>query len=83
MQALRARQPSLPFLVPGIGVQGGVVSIAPAAISSSGGGALLSASRSVLYASSGSDYAVAARGVAERLAGGIRAALRTGMVTAL
>jgi orotidine-5'-phosphate decarboxylase len=55
----------LPILVPGIGTQGGDLDASVGAGSSApGAGLLLSASRSVLYASAGDDFADAARAVA-------------------
>lgn len=62
VQRLRALHPSMPFLVPGIGRQGGLPSLASAAVTSNRGGAILSASRSVIYASRDrTTFAVAAR----------------------
>lgn len=67
--------PKLPILVPGVGAQGGsledVVAIHTKAGSTS---FLINASRSVLYASSGEDFAAAARAEAQNLAAGIKAA---------
>lgn len=72
--AIRAIIPDAPILVPGIGAQGGdLAASVRAGADASGRGLLLSASRSVLYASSGPDYAAAAR--AEALA--LRAAINT------
>ena len=52
----------LPFLIPGVGSQGGNPSkIAEQASSADGFGILVNASRSILYASPGEDYAEAAR----------------------
>jgi orotidine-5'-phosphate decarboxylase len=68
IRAIRAAHPQLPFLVPAIGHQGGEPSVAAAATTASGAGAILSASRSVLYASrKRSDFAAAARAAAARL----------------
>lgn len=47
------------FLLPGIGAQGGDIAATMAA--ASGGGMIFSASRSILYASAGDDFAEAAR----------------------
>jgi orotidine-5'-phosphate decarboxylase len=62
---LRGAYPDVPFLVPGVGAQGGD----PAAVvAASGAGPLLvNSSRGVLYASSGVDFARAARHAAGRL----------------
>lgn len=65
---LRALCPALPFLVPGVGAQGGDVRVAVrAAMDDRGLGALVSASRSVLYAGSGPRFADAVREAALRL----------------
>ncbi|HEY7983798.1 MAG TPA: orotidine-5'-phosphate decarboxylase [Ktedonobacterales bacterium] len=66
--AIRAAAPELPILLPGIGAQGGdLAASVRAGRDARGQGLLVSASRSVLYASSGADYAQAARGEALRL----------------
>lgn len=63
----RRLAPEAPFLIPGIGAQGGDLDAAvqhgPDAIA----GPLVSASRSVIYASAGTDFVDAARAAAERL----------------
>jgi orotidine-5'-phosphate decarboxylase len=60
--------PDLPLLLPGIGAQGGDLVVAVrAAADTTGGGFLINASRSILYASSGRDFAAAARSEALRL----------------
>ena len=65
---VRAACPDLPILVPGVGAQGGeLVAAARAAVDADNAGALLSASRSILYASSGTGFAEAARQEALRL----------------
>ena len=66
-QLARAREIAgdLPILVPGVGAQGGDLAASVRAGSIGPGiGLLLSASRSVLYASGGDDFADAARAVA-------------------
>ena len=72
----------LPILVPGIGAQGGDLEASVrAGMDSRGAGLLISASRSILYASSGEDFAEAARGEAERLRDaieGVRSGSRRG-----
>ena len=56
----------LPILVPGVGTQGGDVAASVAAgATADGTGLLLSSSREILYASSGDDFAEAARAAAE------------------
>jgi orotidine-5'-phosphate decarboxylase len=73
---LRRLCPELPFLLPGVGAQGGALSEAVnAARFPDGGGFLVNASRGVLYASREVDYAAAARTEAERLRGAIEQAL--------
>ena len=66
---VREIAPSVPLLVPGIGAQGGnVEQVLSAGMSFDGAGLVVSASRSILYASSGSDWARAAAAEALRLA---------------
>lgn len=68
MASLRARCPNIPFLVPGIGAQAGALAESVrAGIDARGAGMLISASRSVTYASNGADFAQAARREALRL----------------
>ena len=68
----RAREllPHAPFLVPGIGAQGGSPADVAAAFTSDAASALVSASRSVIYAyrDTGGDWRAAARREAQRLA---------------
>ncbi len=65
---VRALAPDLPFLIPGIGAQGGsleaTVTHGP---TQNGVGPLINASRAILYASSGDDFGDAARRAAEEL----------------
>lgn len=62
MAALRALAPELPFLVPGIGAQGGGLEASVRHGATAGGvGPLINVSRGVMYASRGADYADAAR----------------------
>ena len=68
MRAVRALCPDLPILVPGIGAQGGdLEAIVPLAVNARGERAMISASRAILYAGSGSNYAVAASEAARAL----------------
>ena len=60
---VRAACGDLPFLLPGIGAQGG--DIEDAVQSAAGGPIIISASRSVLYAGSGVDFDQSARAAAE------------------
>ena len=56
----------MPILVPGIGAQGGdIEATVKAGRCSSGAGLMISSSRAILYASSGEDFAAAARRVAD------------------
>ncbi len=65
----------LPILVPGVGAQGGDAAAAVRAGSTGAGtGLIVSSSRAVLYASKGTDFAEAARAVAERTRDELRAA---------
>lgn len=62
LESIRAEAPELPFLIPGIGAQGGdLEAAAQFGPTTDGLGPLISASRSILYASAGADYAQAAR----------------------
>ena len=63
---VRALAPSIPLLVPGIGAQGGDIDATVAAGAAADGcGLMLNSSRAILYASSGEDFAAAARAAAE------------------
>jgi orotidine-5'-phosphate decarboxylase len=62
---VRELAPTLPLLIPGIGAQGGDAEATVRAGWRANGPIVVSSSRAVLYASSGADFAVAARGVAE------------------
>jgi orotidine-5'-phosphate decarboxylase len=66
LAALREAHPETPFLVPGVGAQGGSAEEVLAA--NAGGPVLVNASRSVLYASPGRDFAEAAAAEAAHLA---------------
>ena len=58
----------MPLLVPGVGAQGGDLRATVAVgRDSSGAGLVINASRSVIYASSGDDFAQAARGVGQQM----------------
>ncbi len=59
---------TVPFLVPGVGAQGGdVEAVVKNGANTEGAGLIVSSSRAILYASSGSDYAEAAREAARVL----------------
>ena len=76
LRELRELCPDMPFLIPGVGSQGGDVRDATLnGVDSNGRRAVLNSSRGVIYASKGSDYAQAARKEAGNLRDGINAAL--------
>ena len=65
LATVRAVAGDLPFLVPGVGYQGGdAVAAIEAGATPDGRGLMLSSSRAILYASGGSDFAEAARAAA-------------------
>lgn len=62
LQAVRKAAPDLPFLVPGVGAQGGDwKTTVKLGTNADGGGLLINLSRSVIFASNGVDFATAAR----------------------
>lgn len=68
LQAIRQAVGDLPLLIPGIGAQGGdLAAVMRVGLDSQGAGLLISASRSIIYASSGADFADAARREAQQL----------------
>jgi orotidine-5'-phosphate decarboxylase len=65
---IRRLCPRLPFLLPGVGAQGADIEAAVRnALDEDGEGFIINSSRQILYASSGRDYAQAARRAAEAL----------------
>jgi len=76
MGAVREDIPAdMPILIPGVGAQGGDVAAVVAANRGAGSNAfLIAASRSIIYAPSGEDFAEAARAAAQALDAEIRAA---------
>lgn len=75
MARLRSLCPTLLFLLPGVGAQGGDLEASVrAARQADGRGFIVSASRGVLYAGQSGDVAAAARAEAERLRAAINAA---------
>jgi len=65
LERLRTVAPELPFLVPGIGSQGGSLEAAVAfGPSADGTGPVINSSRGIIYASSGPDFAQRARDAA-------------------
>ena len=72
LREVRAIVGDLPFLVPGVGAQGGdVEAVVTNAKTADGTGLVVSSSRAILYASSGDDFAEAAAGAAKSLRGEI------------
>ncbi len=70
---IRATAPDLPLLIPGVGAQGGELGpVLEYGLDAKGVGVLINASRSIIYASSGPDFATAARQEAARLAQAMR-----------
>ena len=65
---VRERAPALPFLVPGVGAQGGDVrAVFAHGLDDNGEGLVVNASRSIIFADVGRDYADAARRAAQDL----------------
>jgi len=73
LATLRADAPALPFLVPGVGAQGGDPKAVVDTAQTDGGPVLVNSSRSILYASDGADYADAAAEAARSLRDALRA----------
>jgi len=67
LRTLREAAPALPFLVPGVGTQGGAPAAVVDAAETEKGPVLVNSSRSILYASNGPDYAEAAAEAAAEL----------------
>jgi orotidine-5'-phosphate decarboxylase len=73
LQPIRALSPTMPILIPGIGKQGGdLESAVRFGCTADGDLAIINASRSILFASSGKDFAAAARNEALQLSNQIR-----------
>ncbi len=70
---IREIAPDLPFLIPAIGAQGGDLKAA-ASVHRDAAPVMISASRSIIYASAGPDFASAARHAALKLRDAIRSA---------
>ena len=69
---LRTDAPSLPFLIPGVGAQGGDPAAVMRTAATKDGPVLVNSSRSILYASDGPDYAEAAAAAAKSLRDALR-----------
>lgn len=68
IRSVRTLAPSAPFLVPGVGAQGGNIDdVVKYGCTQDSFGVVINASRSVLYASNGKDFADAARNEATKL----------------
>lgn len=76
MAIARRLAPGAPFLVPGVGAQGGDLASAVRYGPDPIAGPLISASRSILYASAGPDFVDATRAAAQKLRGAINAQRR-------
>jgi len=75
LKYLRTLMPHCPFLIPGYGAQGGTAADVKHGFVPDGTGAIVNASRSIIFASSGSDWQEAAQKAAEKMAGEIKGAL--------
>ncbi len=76
LRRLRQLAPDLPFLVPGIGAQGGEVDqVIEAGVDESGWGLVVNSSRGIIYAGSGPDFARQSRNAVVTLRNSISAAL--------
>jgi orotidine-5'-phosphate decarboxylase len=71
---VRELAPTLPLLVPGVGAQGGDAAATVKAAARPGGALMVNSSRAVLYASSGDDFAQAARTAARQTRDALNAA---------
>ena len=70
---VRAIAPNVPILVPGVGAQGGdAATVVEHGARADGRGLMVNSSRAILYASSGADFADAARAEAERTAASLQ-----------
>lgn len=79
LAALRALAPDLPFLIPGIGAQGGSLTDAVAyGPTMRALGPVINSSRGIIFASQGADFAEAARAAAAELRAQINALRETG-----
>ncbi len=67
LKYLRTLMPHIPFLIPGYGAQGGTAEDVKYGFLPDGTGAIVNASRSIIYASSGKDFAEAAGEAAKKM----------------
>ncbi len=77
LKYLRTLMPHIPFLIPGYGAQGGTAEDVKYGFLPDGTGAIVNASRSIIYASSGSDFAEVAAKATEAMAADLASALKT------
>ena len=76
LAAVRAVCPDVPLLIPGVGAQGGDLAASVLnGVASDGRLAIINSSRGIIYASSGADYAAAARHAAANLRSAINGTL--------
>lgn len=73
LKYLRTLMPHVPFLIPGYGAQGGTAQDVKNGFIADGTGAIVNASRSVIYASGGKDWKDAAANAAKQMAEEIKA----------
>ena len=78
LREVRAIVGDLPLLVPGVGAQGGDPAATAVGADSSGFGMVINSSRAVLYASTGADFADAARAEAIRTRDALKTAAHSG-----
>jgi len=80
LAAVRGEAPTLPILIPGVGAQqGDLEGAVRAGLDHEGGGAIVNASRQVLYASGGADWQEAARRAADELRAALARARRVAL----
>ena len=72
LTSLRDTCPTLPFLIPGVGAQGGDPASVMDAAATEDGPVLVNSSRSIIYADSGDDYGAAAGRAAQNLRDDLR-----------
>ncbi len=75
MTYLRTLMPHVPFLIPGYGAQGGTAQDAARGFLPDGTGAIVNASRSIIYASSGADWQQAAADATAAMVADLQTAL--------
>lgn len=77
LRRLREIAPDIPFLIPGVGAQGGdLQAVVENALKGFPGGGLINSSRGIIYASKGDDFAEAAAQAAKKLRDQINAFLK-------